>query len=120
MVLALSSLALAGKYGPGPRENIVDSYNNDGEYMNVLNEERYGPGPYGHGGPRPIYGAGPRPAPYGVPSYGGPSYEHVPSYGPSYGPSYAPSYDRDINTNRNANRDANANANANRDGKFSL
>ena len=81
----------------------MDSYNNDGEYMKVVNEERYG-GPYGgpsYGGPA-HYG-GPRP--YGGPSYGGPVYGGYPSY------------DRDLNTNRNTNRDANANANANRDGK---
>lgn len=111
VALALSSMALAGHYGPGPRENIVDSYNNDGTYMNVLNEDRYGPGP-AHYGPR--YG---RPS-YGGPSYGGPSYGG-PSYGaPSYAPLYGPSYDDDVNVNRNANRDLNANANANRDGKL--
>jgi hypothetical protein len=118
VALALSSMALAGgHYGPGPRENIVDSYNNDGTYMNVLNEDRYGPGPAPYG-PRHGYG---RPS-YGGPSYGGPSYGG-PSYGaPAYAPLYGPSYDDDVNVNRNANRDLNANANANRDGKlyFSL
>lgn len=103
VVLAMSALAaLAVPYGPYGPENIVDSYNNDGEYMKVVNEERYGAGPYGghYGGPA-HYG-GPRP--YGGPSYGGPVYGGYPSY------------DRDLNTNRNTNRDANANANANRDG----